>query len=400
MLTPRVRASFTRFIELALELDNGRYPSLPRFLDLLQRLRETDQDQPDESAPDDSQSDRVRLLTVHAAKGLEAPVVFLADAAATPRDRSAWSACVDWPDNAEHPALMLLAARNVSRDSHTQDLLDTQAAATRSEDANLLYVALTRARQYLYISGSAKPDARNTGWYGAVEAALADCPRSTDDRPCIVSGTCKPPDQTPGTTSGAVSVDPALAQQIETAPRFLTIAPSRLAFTSEYTHTDVDGRERGIALHLMLDHLTRHPAPDIDGLYIDIANRLQRATEDAQLQEWWQEARGIVTHPGLSMLFDSDRYAQAYNEVPVQYMSQAHMVYGVIDRLVITDDSALVIDYKSHLHASSDNIPQLVEDYRAQLDCYAEAVERLWPDHRIEPCLLFTRTGELVKIAT
>jgi ATP-dependent helicase/nuclease subunit A len=395
LLVPRVRASFTRFIELALELDNGRYPSLPHFLDLLQRLRETDQDQPDESAPDDSQGNRVRLLTVHAAKGLEAPVVFLADAATTPKDRSAWSACVDWPDNAEHPELMLLAAPNASRDSRTQDLLDTQAATKRSEDANLLYVALTRARQYLFVSGSAKPDARNTGWYGAVETALTDCARSADDHPCIVSGTRKPPDQATGSTSGTVTVDPALAQRVETAARFLTIAPSRLAFTSEHTHTDVDGRERGIALHLMLDHLTRHPAPAIDGLYIDIANRLQRDAGDLELQEWWQEACGIVTHPGLSMLFDPDRHVQSYNEVPVQYMAQARMVYGVIDRLVITNDSVLVIDYKSHLHASADTIPQFIEDYRAQLDCYAEAAARLWPARTVRAGLLFTACAEL-----
>jgi ATP-dependent helicase/nuclease subunit A len=395
ILVPRVRASFTRFIELALELDNGRYPSLPRFLDLLQRLRETDQDQPDESAPDDSQGDRVRLLTVHAAKGLEAPVVFLADAAVTPRDRSAWSACVDWPDNAERPKLMLLAARSASRDKGTQELLDTQAAATRSEDANLLYVALTRARQYLFVSGSAKPGTRNTGWYGAVETALTDCARSADDHACIVSGTHKPVNQTTGSTGSTASVDPALAQPIETAPRFLTIAPSRLAFASEHTHPDVDGRERGIAVHLMLEHLTRHPAPAIDDLYIDIANRLQRETGDAELQAWWQEARGIVTHPGLSILFDPTRYVQAYNEVPVQYMAQARMVYGVIDRLVITDNSVLVIDYKSHLHASADTIPQLVADYRAQLDCYAEAAARLWPTRAVHAGLLFTASAEL-----
>ncbi|MFV1974067.1 MAG: UvrD-helicase domain-containing protein, partial [Thiohalobacterales bacterium] len=396
LLIPRVRASFTRFIELALELDNGRYPSLPRFLDLLARLRDTDQDQPDESAPDDSHGDRVRLLTIHAAKGLEAPVVFLADAATTPKDRSAWSACIDWPDNDEHPKLMLLAARNASRDSRTQGLLDAQTAATRTEDANLLYVALTRARQYLFISGSAKPGSRNSGWYGAIEASLADCARTTDGHPCIDSGSGKPPDRETGSTIDTIDVDPALSRPIETTPRFVTIAPSRLALTSEHTHTGVDGRERGIAIHLMLDRLTRHPAADTDSLYIDIANRLQRDMNDAELQAWWNEARGIASHPGLSLLFDTGAYLQAYNEVPVQYLADARMVYGVIDRLVITDDSVLVIDYKSHRQANTDSIPQLMADYRAQLDCYAQAVTRLWPSRTVRAGLLFTACAELV----
>ncbi len=172
-LQPRVRASLTRFIELALELDNGRYPSLPRFLDLLNRLRQSDQDQPDESSPDDTQGDRVRLLTVHAAKGLEAPVVFLADA---PRDRatvSAYNASSGLAEMTPHARIfILLAGKAANRDSRTAALLEQQATAARCEDANLLYVALTRARQYLFISGSCKPSARDTGWYGLVEQAM------------------------------------------------------------------------------------------------------------------------------------------------------------------------------------------------------------------------------------
>ncbi len=80
-LKARVHASLTRFIELALEVDNGRYPSLPRFLDQLNRLRQSENDQPDESAPEEADSQRVRLMTIHGAKGLEAPVIFLADTA-------------------------------------------------------------------------------------------------------------------------------------------------------------------------------------------------------------------------------------------------------------------------------------------------------------------------------
>ena len=71
------------------------------------------------------------------------------------------------------------------------------------------------------------------------------------------------------------------------------------------------------------------------------------------------------------------------------------MVYGVIDRLVITDDTVLVIDYKSHQHADTGSIPGLLEDYRAQLDCYAQAAARLWPDHTVRAGLLFTSCNEL-----
>jgi len=395
-LQPRIRASFTRFIELALELDNGRYPSLPRFLDLLARLRESDQDQPDESAPEDSHGDRVRLMTVHAAKGLEAPVVFLADAAIVPKDRSAWSGCVAWPDDAERPELIVLAARNSNRDSRTQQLLDARAAAQRCEDANLLYVALTRARQYLFISGSAKPNAGNTGWYGRLENAMAACTRSGDGHPCISSGTRVQPDAVIPDHEDSIPVDPALARPVRTAALDLPIAPSRLALASEQSHTDVDGRERGIALHLMLDHLTRTDAAQTDALYTAIANRLQRSEDDAEMQAWWNEARETVAHPDLALLFDPARYTRAFNEAPVQYLTGDRMVYGVVDRLVVRDDSVLVIDYKSHRHAGSTGIQQLAAGYRAQLDCYARAATRLWPQHTVRAGLLFTACHELV----
>jgi ATP-dependent helicase/nuclease subunit A len=388
-LRPRIRASFTRFIELALELDNGRYPSLPHFLDLLARLRESDQDQPDESTPDDSHGERVRLMTVHAAKGLEAPVVFIADAATVPKDRSAWEGVVDWPDDAARPDLILLAASNRMRDSRTQQLLDKRASA------RLLYVAITRARQYLFVSGSAKPAATSTGWYGQLEAAMTDCPLSDAGNRCVISGTHREPDAVTASCADDITINPALAGPITTALQDAPIAPSRLTFASEHSHSDVDGRERGIALHLMLDHLTRIPSTDHDTLYIDIASKLQREAGDEELMQWWDEALNTVGHPELSLLFDPAQYTQAFNETPVQYLSGDRMVYGVIDRLVITDDTVLVIDYKSHRHADAGSIPGLLEDYRAQLDCYAQAAARLWPDHTVRAGLLFTSCNEL-----
>ncbi|MEZ5542720.1 MAG: UvrD-helicase domain-containing protein [Pseudomonadota bacterium] len=396
VLHPRVRASFTRFIELALELDNGRYPSLPRFLDRLARLRQSDQDQPDESPPDDGAGGRVRLLTVHAAKGLEAPVVFLADAATVPQDRSAWSSCIDWPPERDRPRMIVLAPGSRQRDSRTRGLLDLQAGAARSENANLLYVALTRARQYLFVTGSVTGNGSDTGWYGLLERALADCPRNSAGHAVIESGRSQPAASAAATTTETRSVDPRLSQPVACPERDLPIAPSRLALADEHTHTDADGRERGIALHLMLEYLTRTPAGTANDALVDIANRLQRDPDDAQLQAWWHEARTIVTLPAFALLFDPQRVTQAWNEVPVQYLEGEHLVHGVIDRLVISDGEVLVIDYKSHRHASPASIPQLAAEYRPQLSCYAEAARRLWPGRRLRAGLLFTACAELV----
>ena len=173
-LQPRVSASLTRFIELALEVDNGRYPSLPRFLDQLNRLRRSDGDQPGESTPIDADSRRVRIMTIHGAKGLEAPVVFLADSATTSNSRSAYNALVDWPGEADRPTHFLLTGKKGNLDRVSKDLLDGQARIAQREEANLLYVAMTRARQQLYISGCQTDSSSEPGWYQMISEALAE----------------------------------------------------------------------------------------------------------------------------------------------------------------------------------------------------------------------------------
>ncbi len=305
---------------------------------------------------------------------------------------------MDWPVAADRPELIVLAARKDLRDSRTRALIDRQATAARAEDANLLYVALTRARQYLFVSGSARPGAANTGWYGLVETAMSDCEPDENGHPCIVSGSARQAGTETDAPHEPVVIEPGLSGPVTTALRDLPIAPSRQVSAGGYGYADDDGRERGIALHMMLDYLTRETATDHATLLHRIANRLQRDRQDAELGDWWQEARAVVGHPDLAPLFDAQRYRKAFNEVPVQYRSGQRMIYGVIDRLVVTDSAVLVIDYKSHRHADSDAIRHLVEDYRPQLECYATAAARLWPEREVTPCLLFTARHELVRL--
>jgi len=89
---------------------------------------------------------------------------------------------------------------------------------------------------------------------------------------------------------------------------------------------------------------------------------------------------------------------QVYNEVPVQYRKQQRTVFGVVDRLVVGDGLVHLVDYKSHrLDKTGDNA-QLAEHYRPQMALYREAVQRLWPQHRITCYLLLTATASLVEL--
>jgi ATP-dependent helicase/nuclease subunit A len=395
-LQPRARASLTRFIELALEVDNGRYPSLPRFLEQLRRLRQSERDQPEEGTPDEAGSQRVRLMTIHGSKGLEAPVVFIADAATTLRNRDAWSALVDWPAAAARPAHILLAGSKAVRDTVTEGLLQAQAREAQCEDANLLYVAMTRARQQLYISGTASTRNRGSGWYGLVREAADGWDTTADGNPFLASGKAAQPSDQPAAEVPGPDIDPRLAGPVTVTAGSRQIAPSHTAQAGTWEDGDADGRERGRAIHLMLENLTRHPERETEALYRSVAGALQRDPGDAGLQGWWQEALQTYRAPAFAELFDPRKHERAFSEVPVQYLDGDRLVYGIIDRLVLLPGRALVIDYKTHLGASAETIPGLVEQYREQLRLYAGAASRLWPDRDIQPRLLFTACGSLV----
>jgi ATP-dependent helicase/nuclease subunit A len=168
-LHAQVQANLDAFIELALALDAGRYPSLPRFIEEMASLkRHAAEEAPDEGPADGG--DAVRVMTIHGAKGLEAEIVVVADAhQRAAQDRE--SVLVVWPPqqaSPEHLSVVTGGARDAARAAWLADD-DAQRA---QEDWNLLYVAATRARQVLIVAGSApvrgSPD---DSWHVRLQAA-------------------------------------------------------------------------------------------------------------------------------------------------------------------------------------------------------------------------------------
>ena len=75
-------------------------------------------------------------------------------------------------------------------------------------------------------------------------------------------------------------------------------------------------------------------------------------------------------------------------------------MHGVIDRLLLTETEALVIDYKTHRYANMDNLTQLAEPYFEQLDYYRRGVQQLWPSLPVRALLLFTACAGIVELPT
>ena len=91
---------------------------------------------------------------------------------------------------------------------------------------------------------------------------------------------------------------------------------------------------------------------------------------------------------------------EAINETPIIYQQEGRTVHGIIDRLLLRDDEVWVIDYKSHRHATADNLARLAAPYHEQMNYYAEGMSKLWPAQRVRTFLLFTHCGGLIESGT
>jgi ATP-dependent helicase/nuclease subunit A len=406
-LKPRVRANLIRFIELALEVDSGRYPSLPHFVARLGDLRQRAVDAPDDAPPESGDGERVRFLTVHGAKGLEAPVVFLADCGGkTNRDRNAWQALVDWPAEEDRPRHLLLVGRKTERDSITRQLLERQQHAEQREDANLLYVALTRARQLLVVSAAVDADNAGSGWYGLLRAQW-DVDGCLERSAPFVHATGTPPTAAllaPGTPPPPPAIDPRLRERLNPPPTLIRIAPSRAddpqhAGAAGAGEGDPDARRRGAAIHRLLEWLCGTPPRSRGEMLAGLARELQRDADDPELADWLREAEAVLHDPALAPLFDTAAYARVYIEVPVQYFQGAALVDGIVDRLLVSADTVHIIDYKTHT-IDVDQAAMAAAAYHEQMRLYAEGVRRLWPSRRVRASILFTHCRVLVDIET
>lgn len=404
-----VESNLNRFIELALEIDSGRYPSVSRFLQRLNSLRDNQKDAPDE-LPAGKNTDRVRLMTIHAAKGLEAPVIFLADSNSSPQNKEAYQAVVNWPAESDRPECFLLAPRKDDQDSTVKNIFATQNSDIKREQANLLYVALTRAKQLLYITGShSKRDSKGAKWYDMIKTQLE---KHSDKFAINPDGTIelsshRMPDialKAPGEKQEKISIATAeLSRPFDVITTETNITPSLLSQTTENIRTDnqknsdnTDAQQRGIIIHKILQLLTE--SPDRQQVKHIVENLYQNTVSKDLLNQCWGEATTLLDNSQLSFLFDNKRYEAAYNEVPVQFRYLHYNCHGIIDRLVVTEKCIYIVDYKTARIRGGLLPEELISSYATQMSIYQHGIGEIWPNLAIKTKVLFTYSQTFVDI--
>ena len=362
----KVAANLHAFMEIALSVDAGRYPSLPRFLQELRELRDSPDDAPDEGRLGTA-GNAVRIYTVHESKGLEAPIVWLLDANAEKKNREGNDVLLDWPTHEPQPLHFSLYADQASRGKKRAPLFEQDAAQQAREEMNLLYVAMTRAQQALIVSGNSKGEDKEEkkkalSWYDRIAAAVGELPNPLH----IIS---------PHPQAGEGQGRGAEGEKAELP----TIIP-----TGKRAARNTAQQQRGIWLHALMQHLTspRPQAGEGQGERGDVqrAELQQRLGIPAEeIESLWQQAQHLLTSPQLARFFDPQHYRSASNEMP--YVN-AQGELKRIDRLVEFDDEVWVLDYK--LGDSED-----ASRYRAQMQEYRAAMQTVYAGKTVRCALLF-----------
>ena len=156
-----------------------------------------------------------------------------------------------------------------------------------------------------------------------------------------------------------------------------------------------DARLYGRLVHRALQCLTTTPAPGDEQLLAQLAREYALTSDHPTLSACLQEARTVLAATELADLFQPAAGTQAHNEVPVLYESGEDRVYGVIDRLLVSDDGIIIADYKSH-RVEAGHMQQLAQRFAAQLAYYREGVRQMYPDVPVRCCVLFTHTAQRI----
>ena len=391
------------FLDLALAHEQSSRPSLQGFV---AEMRARDVSVKRDLA---EAAHGVRVMTVHGAKGLEAPIVILADAASRPARAQTRTSIFIVP---EKPGPLLVhAARTID---HTPETLAFDAAAQGAEAEEYwrrLYVGMTRAEDELYVTGTLTARGRLEGtWYAAIAAALeaeSEMLSGGEGRPAgLVFPRQRPPMQPSRSDDNAGSPPfskddfsplppPATVPLITPSTAATPLGEDRAFDTALDRAADAEAARRaGTVLHVLLQHLPAI-APD-ERLRVaekSLAALLPEAP--AQHAALAEKALAILANPAFAELFGPDSRGEVPFLIEARRDGLPVRLGGRIDRLVVAKGEVLVVDYKSDANppgaASGVSRP-----YLTQLGLYAYVASQLFPGQVVKAGILWTSLESLM----
>ncbi len=356
---------------------------------------------------------QIRVMTVHGAKGLEAPVVVLPDTGA----RRGGGRGVRLLRGDGGPVYWPMARAEAA--APVREALDAAEARDQAERNRLLYVALTRAESWLIVAAAGDltedPDKRMATWYGAVEAGLGELGAAPLSVPGLDGQGLRlqtgayhhagSSDQTVAPKDSLAqlpdwAVHPAAPVPRDTPARNPSdlggdkVIPGPGAYSSEDSGSG-GALRRGRMVHLLLEHLPNVPPSGWRDAAPRIAALEAADVSDDELSDVYAEAEGVLTTPRLSQIFGPDTLAEVALHGDSDVLGEP--VLGAIDRLIVEDHRVLAVDFKTN-----SDVPVRVEDVPdgllRQMGAYAEMLRAIYPEREIATAILWSRTATLMEL--
>ncbi|MEP3278376.1 MAG: double-strand break repair helicase AddA [Stappiaceae bacterium] len=410
------------FLALTLDYESQGIPVLEGFLDWL------------EAAPTQikrelsADADLLRIMTVHGAKGLEAKVVFLVDTGSKPVHASHDPAILEKSsdDPLSSPALVWLPSK-VDRPTWAVEQLIGGQEKAREEYRRLLYVAMTRAEDQLIVCGWApKTGVSEDCWHSLVQNALEP---DAEEVLTAEGDVAYWRWQSPGKRAGEQTVDDLPPQKagyagepmpdwfdkpVKSLPRKRRLVPSNAMElisgeapeSDEWTQGAVavtldhaeKARARGTLMHQLFELLPDIEPTDREQVAQRLAERESGSLSSKDRDELIREVLTNLDDPRFADVFSSAGRSEVSVVGTLTSVSgKAFEVAGKIDRLVISENEVLIVDFKSN-YAPPSTTKDVPVAYLAQLGIYYLLMKSLYPTHKIRTGLLWTRSSTLMEI--